>query len=264
MAEPLISVRDLSFSIPVFYPDDRSLLSNPSRFLTDLYFGRRRRSTALILDGISFELAPGQRLGLIGANGAGKTSLLRVLAGIYAPSSGQLTVNGAAKGLFDLSLGMEPDATGLENIYLRGLQMGLSLSRVRALVEEVIDFSELLNDIEKPLHTYSAGMRTRLAVAVSTMIEPDILLFDEWIGTGDARFREKVEARMNALVQNSRGLIIATHNEALMKSLCTDGLVLAQGRMMFFGELQQALDRYAALEKEFVPPGDVARPELAS
>ncbi|MCB1934248.1 MAG: ATP-binding cassette domain-containing protein, partial [Candidatus Accumulibacter sp.] len=115
---------------------------------------------------------PGERLGLIGANGAGKSTLLRVLAGIYTPSAGRLTVNGTAKGLFDISLGMHPEATGLENIYMRGLQMGLGLKQIRALIPEVLEFSELGEHIEKPLATYSTGMRLRLAIAVSTMIEP--------------------------------------------------------------------------------------------
>jgi len=187
---------------------------------------------------------PGDRLGVIGANGAGKSTLLRAIAGIYAPTEGQVTVNGTAKGLFDISLGMHSDATGLENIYLRGLQMGLELKHIKDLVEGVIAFSELQGDIEKPLNTYSTGMRLRLAVAISTMIAPDILLLDEWIGAGDARFREKVKARMDSLVEKSRGLIVATHNASLMKSLCTHGLVLTEGKMAFCGDLQTALDCY--------------------
>ena len=184
------------------------------------------------------------RLGLIGANGAGKSTLLRVLAGIYAPTEGQVNVNGTATGLFDISLGMHPEATGLENIYLRGLQMGLGLKRIKDLVEDVIAFSELQDDIEKPFNIYSAGMRLRLAVAISTMITPNVLLLDEWIGAGDAHFRKKVQARMDSLVENSSGLVIATHNANLMKSLCTHGLVLKKGKMVFRGNLEAALDCY--------------------
>jgi len=230
--------------VPIFLPNDRQLLSNPRRFLADLYFSRARRGIATILNNISFQLMPGDRLGVIGANGAGKSTLLRAIAGIYAPTEGQVTVNGTAKGLFDISLGMHSDATGLENIYLRGLQMGLELKHIKDLVEGVIAFSELQGDIEKPLNTYSTGMRLRLAVAISTMIAPDILLLDEWIGAGDARFREKVKARMDSLVEKSRGLIVATHNASLMKSLCTHGLVLTEGKMAFCGDLQTALDCY--------------------
>lgn len=245
IATQLIDVRKLTLHAPVFLPDDRQLLSNPRKFLTDLYFSRTRRGIVTILDDISFRLMPGERLGVIGANGAGKSTLLRVLAGIYAPTEGQVNVNGTAKGLFDISLGMHPEATGLENIYLRGLQMGLKLKRIQGLVEDVIAFSELRDDIEKPFNTYSTGMRLRLAVAISTMIAPDILLLDEWIGVGDAHFRKKVKVRMDELVERSLGLVIATHNTGLMRSLCTHGLVLAKGKMVFCGELEDALDFYA-------------------
>lgn len=249
-APPLIDARELTLHVPVITPADRSLLANPLRLITDLYLSRTRRGIATLLDGVSFTLSPGERLGLIGPNGAGKSTLLRVIAGIYTPSSGRLTVNGTAKGLFDISLGMHQEATGLENIYLRGLQMGLSLKDIRALVPEVVAFSELEGAIETPLATYSTGMRLRLAIAVSTMIEPDILLLDEWIGAGDARFNAKVRARMMHLVEGSRGLVIATHNTELMRSLCTHGLVLEKGRVVFSGEVGAALSAYAERGKK--------------
>lgn len=246
----LIEARDVGLKVPVITPADRSLMSNPLRLLSDLYLSRSKRGMATLLEGMTFSLQPGERLGLIGANGAGKSTLLRVLAGIYQPSSGVLKVNGVAKGLFDISLGMHPEATGLENIYMRGLQMGLGLREIRALIPEVLEFSELADDIEKPLATYSTGMRLRLAIAVSTMIEPDILLLDEWIGAGDARFNEKVKARMMGLVEGSRGMVIATHNAGLMKSLCTHGLVLEKGRVVFSGKVDAALAFYAERGKK--------------
>lgn len=238
----LIEAKNLTLHVPIFQPSDRKLLSNPSRFLTDLYFSRTRRGIVTILNGISFTLKPGERLGIIGANGAGKSTLLRVLAGIYQPSSGKLIVNGTAKGLFDISLGMNPEATGLENIYMRGLQMGLKLREIKELVPGIVEFAELEEAIETPLNTYSTGMGMRLAFSVSTMVEPDILLLDEWLGAGDARFRQKVKARMDGLVQKSRGLVLATHNTGLMKGLCTQGMVLTKGKMVFCGDLDKALE----------------------
>jgi ABC-type polysaccharide/polyol phosphate transport system ATPase subunit len=260
MPQPLIEAKNLTLQVPVFRPDDRQLLSNPTKFLTDLYFSRTRRGIATLLDDISFTLLPGMRLGLIGANGAGKSTLLRVLAGIYAPTTGRLTVNGTANGLFDISLGMNQEATGLENIYMRGLQIGLKLREIKALVPEVVAFTELEDDIEKPFNTYSTGMRLRLAVSISTMIEPDILLLDEWIGAGDARFQEKVKARMNSLIEKSRGLILATHSVGLMTSLCTHGLVLSKGKRLFFGDLDKAL---ACYKNETVGPIHARRPDAA-
>ena len=242
---PLIEACNMSLQVPIITPAERSLLTSPGRLLSDFYLSRSQRSMATLIDNISFVLEPGQRLGLIGANGAGKSTLLRLLAGIYQPSGGRLTVNGTAKGLFDISLGMHQEATGLENIYMRGLQMGLSLKEIRALIPGVLEFSELVDHIEKPFATFSTGMRLRLAIAVSTMIEPDILLLDEWIGAGDARFNAKVKARMMGLVEDSRGLVIATHNRGLMRSLCTHGLVLDKGKMLFCGALEEALECYA-------------------
>ena len=243
---PLIQVRHLSLQVPIFQPADRHLLSNPMKFLTDLYFTNAKRHMVTILDDVSFTLQRGERLGLIGPNGAGKSTLLRVLAGIYASTSGELTLEGSVRGLFDISLGMNPDATGLENIYLRGLQMGLSLREITDLVKDIVEFAELSDVINNPFNTYSTGMRMRLAFSVSTILEPDILLLDEWIGAGDASFRDKIKVRMQKLISRSRGLVLATHNNNLMRNLCTQGLVLANGKVMFFGEIGSALEYYSA------------------
>lgn len=243
-AEPLVEAKNLALRIPIFKASDRSIRISPSRLLTDLYFSRTKRAVATLLDDVSFTVNHGERLGLIGANGAGKSTLLRVLAGIYTPSGGSLTVRGSAKGLFDVSMGMLQDATGLENIYMRGLQMGLNFDEIKALVPGIVEFTELDDAIEKPFNTYSSGMRLRLAVSISTMVEPDILLLDEWLGAGDARFSNKVQDRMNALVEKSRGLVIATHNEKLMRNLCTHGLVLSKGKALFCGDLDEALAVY--------------------
>jgi len=246
LSKTLIEARNLSLRVPVITTNERTLMRNPLRLFGELYLSRTVRSVATLLEDISFTLQPGERLGLIGENGAGKSTLLRLLAGIYAPSSGALRVNGEAKGLFDISLGMHPEATGLENIYMRGLQIGLGLQAIRRLIPNVMAFSELNENIDKPLATYSTGMRLRLAIAVSTMIEPDILLLDEWIGAGDARFNVKVKDRMMSLVKGSRGLVLATHNTGLMKSLCTHGLVLDKGRLAFYGTLTDAQKFYSS------------------
>lgn len=243
-ALPLVEAKNLALRIPILKANDRSIRISPMRLLRDLYFGGTNRSVSTLLEDVSFTVNHGERLGLIGANGAGKSTLLRVLAGIYTPSSGTLTVRGTAKGLFDVSLGMLQDATGLENIYMRGLQMGLNLDEIKSLVPGIVEFTELGDAIEKPFNTYSSGMRLRLAVSISTMVEPDILLLDEWLGAGDARFSGKVQERMNSLVEKSRGLIIATHNEKLMRNLCTHGLVLSKGKVLFYGDLDEALELY--------------------
>ncbi len=244
----LIRARELCFSVPVVLPRERSLLKNPFGLIADLYVSREQRKIVSLLSGINFELATGDRLALIGHNGAGKTTLLRMLGGIYGPTSGTLETNCVPQGFFDISLGFSPIATGLENIYLRGLQIGLSLKQLRGQIREIVAFSGLENHIDKPLGTFSVGMRLRLALAISLTIQPDVLLLDEWIGSGDVNFREKIAERMDKLLEHSRALILASHNENLLKKICTSAIVLANGRIEFAGGVEQALDFYNGLE----------------
>ncbi|MDN2566091.1 ABC transporter ATP-binding protein [Aquibium sp. A9E412] len=241
---PLIEATHLRLDVPVLQTHERQLRANPLLFIRDLYLAKGRRRLDTLVEDVSFTLSPGERLGLIGRNGAGKSTLLLLLAGIYKPSGGRLVVNGSTRGLFNITFGMLPQATGLENIYLRGLQMGLSLAEIRARVPEIVAFAELEDAMDKPFSTYSSGMRMRLAFAISTAVEPDILLLDEWIGAGDQGFLDKVRGRMEQLVSESRGLVLASHNMALMRRLCTTGMVLDGGRVAFLGPIEEALAHY--------------------
>ena len=158
-SEVLLQANAVSLSVPVFQPTDRQLLSSPLKFIADLYLARTSRGVSHLLKDVSLTLRRGERLGVVGVNGAGKSTLLRVLAGIYRPTTGSLESHGDIKGLFDISLGMNPEATGLENIYMRGLQLGFGINQIREFVPGVLEFSELGEAIEKPLNTYSTGMR---------------------------------------------------------------------------------------------------------
>lgn len=240
----LIKADGLSLSVPIIQLKERKLLSKPSELISDFYFRRKKLDNVKILDNISFCLQPGQRIGLIGKNGAGKSTLLRVLAQIYKPTFKQFIINGRISSIFEVSSGMDEEATGIENIYLRGLQLGLSLRNIKSSVDDIVNFSELDYHINKQYGSYSTGMRLRLSIAISTMMSPDIMLIDEWIGTGDANFNKKVQQKMMELIQNSRGLILATHNTNLMQSLCTHGIVLDHGKIMFQGSISDALDYY--------------------
>lgn len=250
MADKLLIAENITLKFPVLTPGERQLMANPVKFLSDFYFKRSTRKNVKILDDLSFSVAPGQRLGILGHNGAGKSTLLRLLAGIYHPSDGKLTVNGSAKGLFDVAMGMSVNATGLENIYLRGLQMGMTLGEIKSKIPAVMEFTELGPEIHKIFDTYSSGMRLRLAFAISTMVEPDILLMDEWLGAGDARFKAKVKERMDALVEKSRALVLASHNIGLLKNLCTHGLVLEAGKQVYLGPLDEAIAQYKEMLKQ--------------
>ncbi len=242
--EPLIEAKSISLTVPYYQPEARKLMALPTRLVSDLYTRRAKRHGRTILTDLTFQLDPGERIGLIGTNGAGKSTLLRVLGGVYPTSTGTLIIRGEAKGLFNIQLGMNMEGTGIENIYIRGLQMGLKLADIHDRVESVVEFSGLGDAINMPIGTYSTGMLLRLSFSVSTMIEPDILLLDEWIGSGDVSFRQKAQDRMNALVDKSRGLVIATHNPTLMKRLCSRGLVLESGRIVCDAPIEEALSFY--------------------
>jgi ABC-2 type transport system ATP-binding protein len=200
------------------------------------------------LDDVSFTLEHGDRLALIGHNGAGKSTLLRVLAGIYEPLAGRMSVEGRTVPLFDISLGMDNEATGYENIRLRSMMLGLSRAESDAKTEEIGDFAELGSFLDMPVKTYSAGMRARLAFAISTCVEPEILLLDEGIGAGDAAFMEKANRRLESFIQRTGILVLASHSEALVRSWCTKGMLLHQGRIVALTSVDEALACYAATQ----------------
>ena len=146
--------------------------------------------------------------------------------------------------MFDFTMGMRPDATGVENIYLRGLQMGLTLKKIKSILPEVVEFAEIGAAITDVFSTYSTGMKLRLAAAISTMITPDILILDEWVGSGDADFKKKLNARMDVIIENSHGLVIASHSEILIRELCDKVLVLDKGMSKFYGTPDDAFHFY--------------------
>ena len=167
------------------------------------------------LEDVSFELKAGDRLGLVGSNGAGKTTLLKVLYGIYEPTGGRVETRGRIDALFNIDLGFRQEATGRRNIILRGLINGWSSREIERRVDEIVAFSELGDFIDMPLKTYSAGMSTRLAFAIATSFEPEILLMDEWIGAGDKNFQGKAKGRLEEMVTKAGIIVLASHDDTL-------------------------------------------------
>jgi lipopolysaccharide transport system ATP-binding protein len=196
------------------------------------------------LEGINMEIKNGCRLAVLGHNGAGKTTLLRALAGIYHPTRGSLVAEGRRAPLFDIGLGCDEEATGLENIMLRGLLMGFKRVEIERKIKEISDFSGLGEFIDLPVRTYSTGMSLRLMFSIATNIEADILLMDEWIATGDQDFADKANRRLGTLIDRSHILVIASHNLELLEKLCNRGIVLDGGRLVFDGTAKEATDYY--------------------
>jgi lipopolysaccharide transport system ATP-binding protein len=188
------------------------------------------------LDKLSFDFFEGDRVGLIGHNGSGKSTLLRVLAGIYEPSEGELKVMGRISSMLSISLGMDTEASGLENIYMRGRVMGLRSKQLDLLLDDIADFSGIGDFLHLPMRTYSSGMAMRLAFAISTCVDADIILMDEWLSVGDADFVEKAKERIDGLVKNARIVVIASHNHDLIKKQCNKIIKLEHGRIVSFEE----------------------------
>lgn len=196
------------------------------------------------LKNISLEIHPGERVGLLGHNGAGKSTFLKMLAGLYPISSGEREVIGTVRSLFDLSLGFEPDASGRENILYRGLLLGLTPKFMRSIEDEVVEFAGLGEFIDYPIKTYSAGMQVRLAFAISTAVGGDILLLDEVIGAGDANFMAKAKQRILKLIEQSEILVLASHDFGALTDICERGLVFHHGEIVFDGDIRQSIGEY--------------------
>src|SRR5258706_9070764 len=197
------------------------------------------------LDQVSFTLGKGDRLGLVGPNGAGKSTLIRVLADIYAPSAGTIERRGTLIPMFDIGIGFDQEATGYENIALRGMMMGLSRREIAARTDEIAAFSELGEYLDLPLRTYSAGMTLRLMFSIATSVAGDIILMDEWISVGDESFQNKAQKRMLEITGKAGILVIASHDPNTLLQHCNLGMRLEKGRIFVFGPIGTVLNRTA-------------------
>lgn len=228
-----ISLKDVCVDIPVFNSQGRSLKKTVMGIATGGKIGLTEAGKTIVrsLDNINLDIKPHERVGLLGHNGAGKSTLLRVLGKVYQPSSGYAEIIGDVGSLIDISLGIDPEATGIENIYLRAALLRIPKIEVDKSLSELIEFTQLGSFIEMPVRTYSTGMHMRLAFAVSTMISPDILLMDEWLSVGDLAFQKKAEERLNKLIDRSNVLVIASHSRQLIEKCCTRAIWLEHGKI---------------------------------
>lgn len=199
------------------------------------------------LKDITLRVMPGERVGLLGRNGAGKTTFLKMVAGLYPTSGGTREVQGKIRSILELSLGFEPDATGRENILYRGLLLGMTPRYMRSISDEVVAFADIGEFIDYPIKTYSAGMQVRLAFAISTAIGGSLLLLDEVIGAGDAGFMAKAKRRIHELIDRAEILILASHDGATLRELCERGLLFHGGKIVFDGPIAEAVRAYEAM-----------------
>lgn len=207
--------------------------------------GRMKASESFpVLSDINLDLKEGTRLGLIGPNGAGKSSLLRLMAGVFEPTKGIVHRSGVTLTLFDLHYGMDDEASGYKNLEIAGALLGIKRQDIEALVPEVEEFSELGDALERPLKSYSSGMRMRLAFTLVTSLQADNLLIDEIIGVGDAAFLNKARSRLADKIDRSKVLVLASHADSVLSDFCTTGVVMSKGRIVYHDKIDDALNYY--------------------
>lgn len=245
-----IKLRHVGVLFPIYDANTRSLkkrlLGGSTGGTVQAGQDRHRPTVVRALSNLTMDLEHGERIGLVGHNGAGKTTLLRVLAGVYEPSEGDVVVQGHTAPLFDISLGMDPEGTGYENIVLRGLFLGMTHKQIDERVDEIAQFTELGDFLDLPIRTYSSGMRMRLSFAVATSIQPDILLLDEGIGAGDASFMAKASKRLNDFTAKASIIVLASHSDSLIKRMCKKAALLEHGELKAVGPVKEVLEQYHA------------------
>jgi len=241
MNSVLLDLRGVSLIYPVFSVQHKSIRHVLLSAVTGGKMLKDRNNTVHVqaLDNVNIKLHEGDRLGLIGHNGSGKTTLLKVIAGVYEPTSGYVMASGEVASMIDLGCGMDPEATGIENIKLVGRVRGFSEAKIKQQMEEIIAFADLGPFIDMPIKIYSAGMTIRLLFAIGTCFVPEILILDEWLGAGDAGFVAKAEQRMEQFVGESKLLIIASHNHDLIRRRCNKVCVMESGKVDFFGTTEE-------------------------
>ena len=241
-----IRLTDVSVDIPVFNASNRSIKNNLISAATGGQIRPRNGQKVSIraIDRLSLDLPHGTRVGLVGHNGAGKSTLMRVMAGIFEPNAGTVEVEGSVVTMFDIGFGLDADATGWDNIALRGRLLGFSRKEIAARAQEIAQTSELGEFLDMPIRSYSTGMITRLAFAISTAVVPDILLIDEGIGAGDAAFLTRARERMAQFIGGAGLLVMASHSDQLLQEWCTTAIWMEHGQLRMHGELNAVLAAY--------------------
>lgn len=240
-----VSLSNVSLDIPIYDVGSSSLRK---MVLSKTVGGRFAEAGNHIrvnaLKNLTFEAKDGDRIALVGTNGSGKSTLLRVLSHVYTATSGSVRVEGQVSPMFDATLGMTMDATGYENIRICGRLWGLSSRQIDGSIDDIISFTELGDYLGVPVRTYSTGMMLRLAFAIATVRDPEILLLDEIIGVGDAAFFEKAFNRLKNIIARSRIIFVASHADGILKLLCDKAIWLHQGALVQYGPIDEVLQAY--------------------
>lgn len=247
---PSINLVNATVEFPIYNARGRSFRSTLLQRVGGAVSTEADGVTVTALRDVTLSLRDGDRLALVGHNGAGKSTLLRVFSGAYEPSSGRAEIVGNVASLLDITMGMDPELTGAENIILRGVFMGMTIDEARRMIPEVAEFSELGDYVNLPMRTYSSGMTLRLAFAISTAKAPDILLLDELISVGDSSFATKARDRIEGMMNRASILVLASHDAKTLRKYCNRAVMLAEGRIVAEGSVDDVLRSYGIGEGE--------------
>ena len=226
---------------------DSEKIDNMKEYVIKLIKGQVHYDEFWALKDISFELHKGERLGILGLNGAGKSTLLKVISGVYRPTEGKVIKKGVVAPLLELGAGFDMQYTARENIYLYGAVLGYKKEFIDSKFDEIVEFSELQKFLDVPLKNYSSGMRARLGFSICTAVEPDILILDEVLSVGDAKFRKKSEARVMEMFDKGVTVLFVSHSIQQVKMICNKAMILKEGKMLSFGDIDSVAAEYEAM-----------------
>ncbi len=227
------------------------LYKNDKQRLLGIFFKKVKYKDKKAVDNVSFKIKKGEAVALFGKNGAGKSTILKMITEVAFPTSGKIIVNGRVSALLELTSGFDLEFTGRENIYLKGQILGLTNKEIKGLEKQIVDFADLEEYIDQPVRTYSSGMKARLGFSINVNIDPDILIVDEALSVGDEEFRNKCVEKVNEIVnQEDVTLLFVTHSTSVAKSFCKRGIVMNKGKKQFDGDIDEAIEKYEKILKK--------------
>ena len=237
MKDTVISFENVSKTYKLYSSTKKRLLGV---FIKKIPYKKKKA-----VDNVSFSIERGEAVALFGKNGAGKSTILKMITGVAFPTEGTITVNGRVSALLELTSGFDLEFTGRENIYLKGHILGLKDEEIKALEDTIVEFSELNDYIDQPVRTYSSGMKARLGFAINVNIKPEILIVDEALSVGDAAFRAKCQKKIDEVINKDNvTLLFVTHQIAVAESFCKRGIVMKNGQLVFDGDVHEASEFY--------------------
>ena len=226
------------------------LYKNDKRRLLAIFFKKVPYKEKNAVNNVSFKINRGESVAIFGENGAGKSTILKMITGVTFPTAGEINVKGRVSALLELTSGFDPEFTGRENIYLKGRILGLKEKEIKRLEPQIVEFAELEEYIDQPVRTYSSGMRARLGFSISVNIEPEILIVDEALSVGDEKFKNKCIKKINEIIQKENvTLLFVTHTTSVAKEFCKRGMVMSKGKIIFDGDIKNAIDEYNKIIK---------------